>query len=54
MKIRPIETVLMNEGFSEKEKKAFMEIIQYAKACQQSSRETLKDIVNNKVEEVIK
>lgn len=54
MKISPIETVLINEGFSEKEKQAFMEIIQYAKACQQSSRETLKDIVNNKVEEVIK
>lgn len=54
MKISPIETVLEQEGFSENEKKAFMEIIQYAKACQQTGRETLKDIVNNKVEEIVK
>ena len=53
MKISPIETVLESEGFSLKEKKAFMEVIQYAKACQQTGRETLKDFVNNKVEEVV-
>ena len=53
MKISPIETVLENDGFTEKEKAAFMEIIQYAKACQQTGRETLKDIVNSKVEEVV-
>ena len=54
MKISPIEAVLDKEGFTAKEKKAFMEIIQYAKASQQTGRETLKDIVNNKVEEVVK
>ena len=53
MKISPIETVLENEGFSPKEKEAFMEVIQYAKTCQQDGRETLKDFVNNKVEEVV-
>ena len=53
MKISPIETVLENEGFTPKEKEAFMEVIQYAKACQQAGRETLKDFVNGKVEEVV-
>ena len=53
MKTNPIETVLQKEGFSEKEKKAFMEIIQYAKACQKTGRETLKDTVNNIVEELV-
>ena len=54
MKNNPFEAVLLNENFSDKEQRAFIEIIQYAKSCRQNGRETLKEIINAKVEEVIK
>lgn len=47
--------VLENEGFSEKEMKAFYDIISYAKSCQESGdREAMNGFVNNMVNEVIK
>ena len=54
MKNNPFEAVLLNENFSDKEQRAFIEIIQYAKSCRQNGRETLKEIINAKVEEGIK
>ncbi len=55
MKNRPIEVVLDHEGFSETEKKAFLDIIEYAKSCQKTiGRENLKSFVDNKISEVAK
>lgn len=55
MKISPIETVLEQEGFTETEKKAFLDIIDYAKSCQKTvGRENLKSFVDNKISEVVK
>ncbi len=54
MSKNPFEKVLQEQQFSEKEQIAFMEIIHYAKACQQTGQDdTLKSVINNKIEEVL-
>lgn len=54
MSKNPFEKVLEEQNFSEKEQKVFMDIIHYAKACQQSGQgDTLKSVINNKIEEVL-
>lgn len=53
MKIEP--KVLESEQLSRHEMDAFLEIIAYAKSCQESGdREAMKGFVENKVNEVVK
>ena len=50
----PFEEVLQSHNFSEKEQNVFMDIIRYAKSCQQTGQtDTLKSVINNKIEEVL-
>ena len=54
MSKNPFEEVLKEQQFSEKEQKVFMDIIHYAKACQQTGQDdTLKAVINNKIEEAL-
>ena len=50
----PLEEVLQSHNFTEKEQNVFMDIIRYAKSCQQTGQtDTLKSVINNKIEEVL-
>ncbi|MEI3526613.1 MAG: hypothetical protein V8R15_00670 [Bacilli bacterium] len=53
MKNSPMDVVLNKSKLTEKEKKAFVEIIQYAKSCQKSQDDNLKGFIKQKVEEVV-
>lgn len=53
MKNNPINFLLEQEKFTEEEKKAFINIIKYAKACQQGQSDNLRTYINNKVEEIV-
>lgn len=53
-KINPIEEVLKNEQFDEKEADSFKNIINYAKLCQQGKKDNLQSYINEQVEEVVK
>ena len=55
MKNNPIDIVLEEKKFTEEEKKKFIEVIKYAKVCQQGlNDDTLKSFINEKVEEIVK
>lgn len=54
VKTNPIEEVLKQEQFTEKETEAFTNIINYAKLCQQGKKENLQSYINEQVEEVVK
>lgn len=54
MNKNPFEEVLQSHSFTEKEQAVFMDIIMYAKSCQQTGQtDTLKSVINNKIEEVL-
>lgn len=54
MNKNPFEEVLQSHNFTEKEQNVFMDIIRYAKSCQQTGQtDTLKSVINNKIEEVL-
>lgn len=48
-----IDEVLEKQNFSEKEKKAFHEMISYAKICQKGMEENLKNHIDQKIKEVL-
>lgn len=49
------QKALENEGFTKKEMDTFIEIISYAKSCQESGdRSAMKAVVENKINEVTK
>lgn len=54
VKSNPIEEILKQEEFNEKEAEAFKNIINYAKLCQQGRKDNLQSYVNEQVEEVVK
>lgn len=54
MNKNPFEEVLQSHGFTDKEQEVFMDIIRYAKSCQQTGQtDTLKNVINNKIEEAL-
>lgn len=50
----PVKIVLKDSNMSEKEKDIFLDIIQYAKICQQTNPENLKPYIAEKIKEVVK
>ena len=48
-----IDEVLEKQDFSEKEKKAFHEMISYAKICQKGMEDNLKSLIDQKIKEVL-
>lgn len=48
-----IDEVLEKQNFNEKEKKAFHEMISYAKICQKGMEENLKNHIDQKIKEVL-
>lgn len=54
VKSNPIEEVLKNEKFDDKQKEAFKNIINYAKLCQQGKKDNLQSYINEQVDEVVK
>ncbi len=48
-----IDEVLEKQNFTEKEKKAFHEMISYAKICQKGMEDNLKSLIDQKIKEVL-
>jgi len=54
MKKNPIDDILLEQGFNEKEAIAFWDILKYARASQTiSSKDSLKNYIKNQIDTLI-
>ena len=53
-KTNTIDNVLIEKDFTEEEKKAFHDMINYAKICQKGMESNLKSLIDEKIKGVIK
>ena len=54
MKKNPIDEILFEQGFSEKEADAFWDILKYARASQTvTSKDSLKNYIKSKIETLL-